>query len=79
MNTTFDIDSTGRALMSLQQFGDDAWISNVTAWRWRRRGWLLTVNICGRQYATDKGLVEFMRRTETGEFPKKPVVPGRSR
>lgn len=36
---------------------------------------MVTVNICGRQYVTDRGLAEFMRRAEAGEFAKKPKVP----
>jgi hypothetical protein len=43
MHTNFDINSTGRALMSLQKFGENTGISNVTAWGWRRKGWLLAV------------------------------------
>jgi hypothetical protein len=40
MNTTFDINTTGRALMSLQKSCENTWISNATAWRLRRKGWL---------------------------------------
>jgi predicted site-specific integrase-resolvase len=61
--------------MSLHRFCREAGISDVTAWRWRRRGWLATINICGKQYITDKGLVELLRRAESGEFAKQPKVP----
>lgn len=68
MNTTTKNTLDTRPLMSLAKFCRDSGISDVTAWRWRRRGWLVTVNICGRQYITDKGLAEFLRRAESGEF-----------
>jgi hypothetical protein len=41
----------------------------VTAWRWRKRGWLKTVNIAGRPYLTDKALA--------GEFAKEHKTPNR--
>ena len=63
--------------MSLQKFCENTGISNGTAWRWRRKGWLLTVNICGRQYVTDKGLAEFLRRAEAGEFAQEHKTPRR--
>jgi hypothetical protein len=55
-----------------------AGISDVTTWRWRRRGWLATVNITGKQYVTDRSLGDFLRRAEAGEFAKLPVVPRRA-
>ena len=50
----------------------------MTAWRWRKRGWLETVNIAGRPYLTDKALAEFLRRAEASEFAKKHKTPNRS-
>ena len=61
--------------MSLQKFCEGAGISNITAWRWRRNGWLVTVNICGRQYLTDTAISEFVRRAEAGDFAKEHRVP----
>jgi predicted site-specific integrase-resolvase len=63
--------------MSLHKFCQQAGISNGTAWRWRRSGWLATVNIAGRQYLTDVALREFLRRGEAGEFAKKHKTPTR--
>jgi hypothetical protein len=67
----------GRPILSLHKFCDQAGISHTTGWRWRKNGWLTTVNIAGRPYLTDKALAEFMRRAEAGEFAKEPKVPGR--
>jgi hypothetical protein len=50
-----------------------------TLWRWRKNGWLRTVNICGKIYISDAALAEFTRRAEAGEFSKKPVVPLREK
>jgi hypothetical protein len=38
---------------------------------------LVTVNICGRQYITDKGLAEFLRRAESSEFAQECKTPRR--
>ncbi|MGD0904152.1 MAG: hypothetical protein ABR924_14530 [Terracidiphilus sp.] len=77
MNTQYDPFIQGTAIVSLSKFCRQASISDVTAWRWRRRGWLSTVNICGRPYITDKGLSEFLRRAEAGDFAKEHKVPRR--
>ena len=55
----------------------DKWIADVginpsTAWQWRKRGWLKTVNIAGRHYLTAAQRAEFVRRAESGEFAKAP-------
>jgi hypothetical protein len=76
MNTN-SIESGDRAILSLRKFTRDAGIHNSTAWRWRHRGWLKTVNVGGRQYITRDGLAEFMRRAEAGEFAKNMAPPAR--
>ena len=50
----------------------DMGISDVTFWRWRRRGWIKTVNISGKVYVDLKSLADFNRRAEAGEFAKVP-------
>ena len=44
----------------------------------RKKGWLTTVNIAGRQYLTDEAIAEFKRRSEAGEFAKKHTVPAKA-
>lgn len=55
----------------------DKWIADVginpsTAWQWRKRGWLKTVNIAGRHYLTAAQRAEFVSRAEAGEFSQGP-------
>jgi hypothetical protein len=76
MNTN-SIELGDRAIFSLAKFTRDVGISKTTAWRWRRAGWLKTVNIAGKHYLTRDGLAEFLRRAEAGEFAKKSVTPAR--
>jgi hypothetical protein len=63
------------AILSLRKFCRDAGISDPTAWRWRRRGMLRTVNIAGRVYLTRGVLEEFLTRVEAGEFAVQSKVP----
>lgn len=65
------------AIQSLEQFCRSIPIDNTTAWRWRKKGWLQTTNIAGRQYVTMEQVLQFLRRVESGEFSKKHVVPPR--
>jgi hypothetical protein len=55
-------------LMSLSRFRKQVGVSHVTAWRWRRAGWLKAVNISGRQYVTAEAMEDFTRRSASGEF-----------
>jgi predicted site-specific integrase-resolvase len=61
----------------LHKFCEQAGISDVTAWRWRKSGWLTTVNIAGRPYLTDKAIADFLWRAEVGEFAKEHKTPSR--
>jgi len=53
-------------------------MSDVTAWRHRKKGWLKTVNIAGRVYLTTEAIAEFERRAEAGEFAKFHKTPSRA-
>lgn len=77
VNTTSPFKIEGRPLLSLHTFCQQAGISDVTAWRWRKSGWLTTVNIAGRPYLTDKAIADFLRRAEAGEFAKEHKTPNR--
>jgi hypothetical protein len=57
----------------LEQVG----VTTCTAWRWRRKGWLKTINIAGRQYLTQEAIDEFRRRAIAGEFSQVNKVPER--
>jgi hypothetical protein len=69
--------SAGRAIVSLQQWLADVGITPCTAWRWRKKGWLKTVNICGRQYLTQEAIAEFTERAQRGEFSQVHKAPTR--
>jgi predicted site-specific integrase-resolvase len=43
---------TRPAVISLNRWLEQVGVTPITAWRWRQRGWLKTVNIAGRQYLT---------------------------
>jgi hypothetical protein len=61
--------------IALDRFIETCGITDTTAWRWRKRGWLNTRNIAGRVYILPKDLREFNRRMEAGEFAKEHVAP----
>jgi hypothetical protein len=66
-----------RPPIPLHEFCSDGKISQVTAWRWRKKGWLKTVNICGRQYVMPEAIAEFNRRAAAGEFASEHKTPTR--
>ena len=64
--------------ISLDRFIQSCGITDTTAWRWRKRGWLNTRNISGRLYILPKDLREFNRRMEAGEFAQEHKTPKRT-
>ena len=65
----------GAAVISLSKWMQDVGITACTAWRWRKKGWLQTINIAGRQYLTQEATDEFHRRAVSGEFAQIHKVP----
>lgn len=60
----------------------DHWIAQIgrtacTAWRWRKKGWIQTINIAGKHYVTAASAAEFKARAERGEFAKDIKPPRR--
>lgn len=62
--------------LALDKYLAESGISPVTAWRYRRKGWLKTINISGRHYVTREAIAEFNRRAQAGEFSKVLRNPG---
>jgi len=62
-------------ITSLQNFCRSTDMSPITAWRLRKKGWLETININGRQYVTSEAVEEFKRRAVAGEFSKVHKTP----
>lgn len=52
----------------LDRFITRSGLSRVTAWRWRKRGWLETITIAGRQYITAEARARFLERAHAGDF-----------
>jgi predicted site-specific integrase-resolvase len=65
------------AVISLAKWLTQVGVTPCTAWRWRKKGWLKTVNIAGRQYLTQEAIDEFHRRAVAGEFSQEHKVPSR--
>ena len=62
--------------VALDKFLHESGFSPVTAWRYRCKGWLSTINIAGRHYITRAAIAEFNKRAQAGEFAKAPRKPG---
>jgi predicted site-specific integrase-resolvase len=67
-----------RAIISLNAWREKLGVTACTIWRWRKKGWLKTINICGRLYLTQAAINEFHDRAELGEFSKTHKTPVRN-
>lgn len=65
-------------MTALSRWCEQVGVAPVTAWRFRKRGWLKTINIAGRLYVTAEAAKDFTRRAEAGEFAQQPKVPTRT-
>jgi hypothetical protein len=63
------------SMMSLDKFIEQTGLSAVTLWRYRKKGMLTTVNICGRQYILRAEIARISERAAAGEFAKPPNHP----
>ena len=61
--------------IALDKFLEESGISATTLWRYRRAGWLTTLNICGRHYLTRAEIMRFNTRAASGEFAKELTRP----
>jgi len=68
---------TASAVISLSKWLEQVGVTSCTAWRWRKKGWLKTINIAGRQYLTQEAIGEFQRRAAAGEFAQPHKTPSR--
>jgi predicted site-specific integrase-resolvase len=69
--------NSASAVVSLSKWLAQVGVTQITAWRWRRKGWLKIVNIAGRVYLTQEAIDEFHRRVVAGEFAQEHKVPSR--
>jgi hypothetical protein len=56
--------------MALDKFIEQTGLSHVTIWRFRKKDFLRTVNICGRHYVLRSEVARFNARALAGEFSK---------
>ncbi len=56
--------------MALSQFIQLSALSPTTVWRFRRKGFLRTINICGRHYVLRSEIARFNARAAAGEFAR---------
>lgn len=54
--------------ISMDRFVEQSGLSSVTLWRFRKKGWLRTHQICGRHYLSAAEIARFNARLESGEF-----------
>jgi len=62
-------------LVALRRWCESAGVSEITAWRWRKLGWLRTINISGRVYLAADEIERFTQRAQAGEFASEHTVP----
>jgi predicted site-specific integrase-resolvase len=67
----------GATVISLSKWLEQIGVTQCTAWRWRKKGWLKTINIAGRQYLTQEAIDEFNRRAVAGDFAQIHKTPSR--
>jgi len=75
--TTSNSSPITSSVISLSKWLERVGVTPITAWRWRKKGWLRTVNIAGRQYLTQEAIDEFHRRVVAGEFAQEHKTPSR--
>jgi hypothetical protein len=52
-------------------------VTSPTGWRWRKLGWITTLNIAGRVYVSRDEIKRFQQRAAAGEFSKTHKTPRR--
>jgi predicted site-specific integrase-resolvase len=65
-------------LIALEKWLEEIGRTPTTAWRWRRKGFLKVVNICGRLYVSRDEIARFMTHAESGEFALNRTPPRRA-
>jgi hypothetical protein len=58
-------------------FLDSLGVTPPTGWRWRKLGWINTLNIAGRVYVSREEIHRFQQRAASGEFSKTHKTPKR--
>jgi hypothetical protein len=64
-------------IILFDRFLESLGITPATGWRWRKRGWVNTLNISGRVYIARAEISRFEERVAAGEFAKTHKTPKR--
>ena len=72
-----ELHSPTSSLFSYERWLEELDKTPATGWRWRKKGWIETVNICGHLYVTRAAIAEFERRAAAGEFSQTHKTPSR--
>ena len=59
-------------ITSLSVYRRQLGVSKTTMWRYRRNGWLKTINVLGKLYVTRQAIAEFEAMLCSGELAKEP-------
>lgn len=59
-------------ITSLSVYRRQLGVSKTTLWRYRRNGWLETINVLGKLYVTRKAIAQFEAMLCSGELAKEP-------
>jgi hypothetical protein len=73
---TQEISSEGSGIIALNTWLEQVGITAITCWRWRKKGWIQTLNISGRVYISREEICRFTKRAEAGEFHSEHRAPG---
>ena len=78
-NSTSGFCADAEPPMSLDKFIELSGLSACTLYRFRRRGFLKTINVCGRHYVARSEIARFNARAAAGEFAKPCCKPIRGK
>ena len=70
MQTNNSTELNGHALVPFNLFLKQNGRSPSSGWRWRKNGWIQTINIGGRLYVSQDEINRFHSRAAAGEFAK---------
>ena len=59
-------------ITSLSVYRRQLGVSKTTLWRYRRNGWLKTINVLGKLYITRESIAKFEAMMRSGELAKEP-------
>jgi hypothetical protein len=76
-NPTSNAEQSSTIVISLSKWRKQVGVTHCTVWRWRKKGWLKTINIAGRQYLTQEAIAEFNQRAASGDFFQVHKIPNR--